>query len=92
MVDAVALYFMPFKSFFQRGRDVKLHLERYLDIADEIQSKVIANWESYSKIENVFEYLYNYILDDFKVRKAGQRRFINVFLFYMYFEGDIGLR
>lgn len=79
--------FKNIKEFLENPIN-KDHKETYVDITDDINAKITLNRNEYDCFEEVFEYLYDYVIlhhPDFK-----PKRLIRTFLHYMYCFCDIG--
>ncbi len=81
-------YFSQIDDFLQNPINEELS-ETYLDIAMELNSIITIKRDDFLAFEEVFIYLYNYVKDRNEDLKR-QKRFISIFLHYMYFNCDIG--
>ena len=81
-------YFNKIDIFLKDPKN-KLLKEIYLNISDEIKSKFTIRRDDYDKFEEIFEVLYNLIVDACPELSLN-RRLINVFLHYMYWNCNIG--
>lgn len=67
----------------------ELYISYYENIIDEIQAKIINHRFQFDKFEEIFEYLYDFMLGRCPELRE-KRRLIHVFLHYMYCNCDIG--
>lgn len=63
--------------------------EYYYNVCDEIKGKTTIRRNEFAQFEEIFEYLYDFILQECRELQKI-RRFVNVFLHYMYCNCDIG--
>ena len=81
-------YFEQITKFLKNPIN-KEFTEYYYNICDEIKSKITVRRDEFAQFEEIFEYLYDFILQGCpELEKI--RRFVNVFLHYMYCNCDIG--
>lgn len=69
-----------------KNRDMK---KAYLNIADEIQSKITIKRDEFDKFEEIFEEIYDIVLTKCPELNKSQR-LVNVFLHHMYWNCKIG--
>lgn len=63
--------------------------EYYYNVCDEIKGKTTIRRNEFAQFEEIFEYLYDFVLQECRELQKI-RRFVNVFLHYMYCNCDIG--
>ncbi len=81
-------YFREIDNFLSDPKNVSLK-KSYLNSADEIQSKVTIHRGDYEKFEELFELIYDIILE--KCPELVERqRVVNLFLHHMYWNCKIG--
>lgn len=81
-------YFEQISAFLKNPIN-KEYTEYYYNICDEIKAKVTVRRSDFANFEEIFEYLYDFLLHSCPELKRI-RRFVNVFLHYMYCNCDIG--
>lgn len=81
-------HFREIKAFLENPRNLEF-VNYYLNICDEINAKITIHRNQFNEFENIFENLYDLINEKEKDLKID-RRFVNVFLHYMYCVCDIG--
>jgi len=81
-------YFSQIDEFLQNPINEEL-TEIYQDLAMELNSIITIKREDFYAFEEIFVYLYNYVKDR-NVDLNRKKRFISIFLHYMYFNCDIG--
>ncbi len=81
-------YFSQIDDFLQNPINEKLS-ETYQDLTMELNSIITIKREEFLVFEEIFVYLYNYVKDRNEDLKR-KKRFISIFLHYMYFNCDIG--
>lgn len=81
-------YFEQITEFLKNPIN-KEFTEYYYNICDEIKSKIAVRRNEFAQFEEIFEYLYDFILQGCPELQRI-RRFVNVFLHYMYCNCDIG--
>jgi len=67
----------------------KQYADYYYNTIDELKGKIISRRSEFAKFEDIFEHLYDAILDKHSELRDS-RALINVFLHYMYCNCDIG--
>lgn len=81
-------YFNDILAFLKKPISKK-YADLYYNTIDELKSKITIRRNEFAQFEEIFEHLYDAILDRFpELRKS--RKLINVFLHYMYCNCDIG--
>lgn len=85
--DNSEAYFAKIDAFLKNPINAQL-AEYYYDIADEFNSKLTIRRDQFGAFDEVFELLYDEILD--RVPDIRPRKLINVFLHFMYRHCDIG--
>lgn len=81
-------YFDTIDQFFRDPRNAK-YLNMYLNTISELQEKIILERKRYDKFDEILYYLAKYVVnrnDDL----LSIRRFVPIFIHYMYFNCDIG--
>ncbi len=68
----------------------KKYLELYTNIIEELQIKITIHREKFEKFEEIFDALYNYVIENSSVEINFERSLIWLFLHYMYCECHIG--
>ena len=81
-------YFSQIDEFLQNPINEEL-TEMYEDLAMELNSIITIKREDFYAFEEIFVYLYNYVKDR-NLDLNRKKRFISIFLHYMYFNCDIG--
>jgi hypothetical protein len=81
-------YFHQIDTFLQNPINRELQ-EMYYTVADELQSKIMVRRSQFDFFEEIFDFLYDHILELAPELKPV-RRLVNVFLHYMYCTCDIG--
>ena len=81
-------YFSQIDEFLQNPINEEL-TEMYQDLAMELNSIITIKREDFYAFEEIFVYLYNDVKDR-NVDLKSRKRFISIFLHYMYFNCDIG--
>jgi hypothetical protein len=69
----------------------KKYADYYYNTVDELKSKIIVRRNEFAKFDEIFEHLYDSILDNHPELRES-RALINVFLHYMYCNCDIGAK
>lgn len=81
-------YFEQITTFLKNPIN-KEFTEYYYNVCDEIKGKITIRRNEFAQFEEIFEYLYDFVLQECpELQKT--RRFVNVFLHYMYCNCDIG--
>ena len=83
-------YFAQIDEFLQNPINDELS-ETYRDLTMELNSLITIKRDDFLAFEEIFVFLYNYVKnrnEDLKKKK----RFISIFLHYMYFNCDIGIK
>ena len=81
-------YFTQITDFLQNPINSGL-AETYEDLAFELNRMITINRDNFAGFEEIFEHLYRYVKDKNETLKH-KKRFISIFLHYMYFHCDIG--
>ena len=88
--DSSESSFNAITSFLKKQINKK-YADFYYNTIDELKGKIITRRGEFAKFEEIFEHLYDAILDKHPdLRKS--RALINVFLHYMYCNCDIGVK
>lgn len=81
-------YFSKIELFLKDPKNHRL-LNKYKDFTTEVNNKIIIRRDQFDAFENIFEFIFNYITQN-NTSSLNSRRFIWVFLHFMYFNCDIG--
>ena len=81
-------HFVKIKKFLENPRNSEL-AGLYHDTADEMKQKITANRSDFDTFDEVLTYLYDGVFSS-NVALSGKRRYVSIFLHYMYFDCDIG--
>jgi len=81
-------YFSKITLFLTDPKN-KSFLEKYKDFISEINNKIVIRKDEFDKFEKIFEYIFNYITLKNK-KSLNSKRFVWVFLHFMYFNCDLG--
>ena len=84
-------YFNQIDQFLKDPKNKEL-LEAYKDTVQELNSKIISTRSQFNAFESIFDYLYEYILNKNSEELKKGRRLIYIFLHYMYYNCDIGVK
>lgn len=76
---------------FLKKQTNKKYADFYYNTIDELKGKIITRRGEFAKFEEIFEHLYDAILDKHPDLRES-RALINVFLHYMYCNCDIGVK
>jgi hypothetical protein len=85
--DRSNIYFDEITKFLGDKKN-KEYLEKYNNIIDELQAKIITNRSDFIEFNEIFEYYYDFILD--RSPDIQNKRLIRVMLHFMYWNCDIG--
>ena len=88
MKDKSQAYFNQISKFLGDPKN-KILLEKYENIIDDLQAKIITNRDEFAEFNEIFEYYYNFILGRCPELKR-KKRLIRVLLHFMYWSCDIG--
>lgn len=80
--------FLNIKKFLENPRNSEL-ANLYHDTADELKQKITVNRDRFDTFDEVLTYLYDGVIGD-NALLHGKRRYVSIFLHYMYFDCDIG--
>ena len=83
--------FDKIKAFLQDPRNDDLK-KKYTNTISDLQEEIILNREEYSSFENILNHLFKLILDVSNDKLRNNRKLIRIFLHYMYFNCDIGIK
>jgi hypothetical protein len=64
--------------------------EKYFNTINDIQEKITIKRSDYGCFDDILSYLYDKILDETNTQLLAHRRYIRIFLHFMYAECDIG--
>jgi len=90
-----------FKTSYSDFEKIKKFLEdpindnekiKYANTVSDLQAKIFLKREEFYAFEEIIESICDYILDAKKTALLSSRRFIRVFVHYMYFICDIGVK
>jgi len=84
------LYFNQISDFLKDPRNKKIKIA-YENTTSELKSIIIEKRENYDKFDQIINYIYKYILEKNKKMLWNKRKLIFTFLYYMYFNCDIGI-
>lgn len=84
-------YFDEINKFLNDPKNSAL-LELYKQTVVELQHKITISREDFDKFEDILDVLYQYILDKNQSELSSRRALIQVFLHFMYFNCDIGIK
>ncbi|OHD09214.1 MAG: hypothetical protein A2Y34_14625 [Spirochaetes bacterium GWC1_27_15] len=65
--------------------------EVYLNLTNELNNMILVKRDEFAQFEEIFVYIYQYVYNK-NPQLKNKRRFINIFLHYMYFNCDIGVK
>lgn len=82
------LYFADIKSFLGNPRNSNFR-DLYHDTADELKQKIVAHRDEFERFDHVLTFVYDTMISENPSLK-GKRRYVSVFLHYMYYDCDIG--
>jgi hypothetical protein len=68
----------------------RLYKKYYDNTVADLQEKIVIRRDDYVTFDEIFSYIYNYILQNNIEKLKDSRRLIRVFLHYMYYNCDIG--
>jgi hypothetical protein len=88
--ESSLIYFREIDHFLKDPKNQNFK-ESYLDAVDEIKNKIIISRGDFNKFDEIFGHLYDLIYDEC-CEEISERRLITVFLHYMYWNCDIGLK
>lgn len=81
-------YFADIKAFLSNPRNTDLR-DLYHDTADELKQKIIVHRDEFERFDHLLTFVYDIIIADNPALK-GKRRYLRMFLHYMYYDCDIG--
>jgi hypothetical protein len=81
-------YFTKIDEFLRNPINKK-YKNYYFDIVAELNQIITIKREDFGVFEEIFGFIYMLMVDD-KVALKGKKRFIQIFLHYMYFNCDLG--
>lgn len=64
--------------------------EKYLESAEEIQSKIMTYKDDYESLEKIFDIVIEHIFSNLSEKNLKKKKIVRVFIYYMYFSCDIG--
>lgn len=70
----------------------EVYKSMYINTVSDIQEEIIIKRNEYGAFEEVLNHLYKILLDSSNVKLLNSRKLIRVFLHYMYFNCEIGLK
>ena len=83
--------FASIRTFLQDPKN-KQYLTMYQNTVYDIQEEITINRDDYYAFDELLNHLYKLILDTENIALKNNRRLIRVFLHYMYFHCDIGIK
>lgn len=84
-------YFNNINKFLNDPKNSKL-LDSYKTTIQELQHKILIKRNDFEKFEELFDVLYDYVLEKNDGKIKEKRNLILVFLHFMYFNCDIGIK
>jgi hypothetical protein len=81
-------FFGPIEDFLKNPRNEELR-DLYHDTADEIRAKLVVNGDKFDSFDEALTYLSDYVVSNVPGLR-GKKRYVRVFLHYMYWTCDIG--
>ncbi len=91
MLQQSLSYFDQIDTFLKDPKNKKL-LEGYYATVTELNSKIISHRDQFDTFDEIFDYLYDFILKRNETEIKDSRRLIYVFLHFMYYNCDIGVK
>ncbi|WDZ63456.1 hypothetical protein MF628_08655 [Paenibacillus polymyxa] len=85
------VYFDKIRDFLQDRRNEK-KLAQYLSTARELNNKIICNRTDFMYFDKIFDAIYSYIVEKDGYNLNFDKELIWVFLHYMYWNCDIGVK
>ena len=82
-------YFNQIKTFLSDLKNAELS-EKYLESAEEIQSKIMTYKDDYESLEKIFDIVIEHIFSNLSEKNLKKKKIVRVFIYYMYFSCDIG--
>jgi len=83
--------FERIKSFLKDPQNEE-YKKMYNNTVSDLQAKIILKRNEFNAFEEVLEHICDYVLDTQKTELLNNRKLIRVFLHYMYFYCDIGIK
>ena len=84
------MYFNQILNFLKDNKNKKIKIA-YENTVSELKSIIIEKRDNYDKFDQIINYIYKYILERNKEKLWNTRKLIYTFLYYMYFNCDIGI-
>lgn len=84
-------YFHKIDIFLKDPKNIKL-LNAYQNTTTELNNKITIYRKNFSEFEKIFDHIYEHIVRKHEDEINDQKRLIWVFLHYMYYNCDIGLK
>ncbi len=88
MKESSLAYFSKIELFLKDPQNYNL-LNKYNDFTVEVNNKITIRRDEFDRFESVFEFIFNYITQN-NTSSINSKRFVWVFLHFMYFNCDIG--
>lgn len=82
-------YFNQIRVFLSDLKNAELS-EKYLESAEEIQSKIMTYKDDYESLEKIFDIVIEHIFSNLSEKNLKKKKIVRVFIYYMYFSCDIG--
>jgi len=84
------IYFEQIRAFLMDPINEE-YLAKYENTIDDINAKIIIYRKDFEKFEMVLEFLYDFVISNNEELKS-KRRLVRLFLHYMYYNCDIGIK
>ncbi len=81
-------YFTDIKTFLGNPRNSNLR-DLYHDTADELKQKIIVHRDEFERFDHVLTFVYDTMIAE-NLNLKGRRRYVRMFMHYMYYDCDIG--
>jgi hypothetical protein len=88
-IKASLAYFSDITKFLDDPKNTEFR-DAYKNTVAELQHKISIKRDEFDKFEELFDVLYDYVLENNRTEIANKRSLILVFLHFMYFNCDIG--
>lgn len=81
-------FFKPIYDFLSNPRNEELR-DLYHDTADEIRAKLTVGGHKFDRLDDALTFVYDHVIESDPALR-GRKRYVRVFLHYMYWTCDIG--
>jgi hypothetical protein len=82
------IFFQPIEDFLKNPRNEELR-NLYHDTADEIRAKLVVNAEKFENFDEALTFMHDHVVAGASALQ-GRKRYVRIFLHYMYWTCDIG--